>query len=144
MPEIDESLPPHEWPLSDAGRLAAGELGRQLSDRGIATVVSSEEPKASGTAEAFASALGLGWSTAPGLHEHERERMDWHGEDAWHRLIRRLVEHPDELVFGRETASHALARFSAAVELVVGSVDGDAGPLAIVSHGTVMSLYAGQ
>ncbi|CAN5577951.1 histidine phosphatase family protein [soil metagenome] len=144
MPVIDTSVSPGCWPLSDDGRRAARDLGHQLSDRRITAVVSSEEPKASGTAEAFSTALGLGWSTAPGLHEHERDQMEWRGDEAWHRLLRQFFEEPDDLVFGQETASQALERFLAAVESVVDGLDGSAGALAIVSHGTVISLYAGR
>jgi len=48
--------------------------------------------------------------------------------------IRALFERPDEVVFGEESASAALACFSRVVE----GVEEQA---AFVTHGTVMSLY---
>ena len=51
------------------------------------------------------------------------------------RRIRELVERPGEVVFGEESAAAALARFEAAV---AGLPD----PAVVVTHGTVLSLYA--
>ena len=144
MPVIDTSVAPPEWELSDEGRSAAEQLGQELSGRRIAAIVSSEEPKAAGTAAAVAGVLDLPWSTAPGLHEHVRRVMPWSGQEAWHALLQRFFERPDELVFGEETGSEALERFSGAVAAVSNTLDPDSGTLCIVSHGTVMSLFAAR
>jgi broad specificity phosphatase PhoE len=51
------------------------------------------------------------------------------------RAVRELFERPNEVVFGEESAARALARFSTAV-------DGLGEKTVVVSHGTVISLYA--
>lgn len=54
--------------------------------------------------------------------------------------MKELFARPHELVFGRETAAAALARFDAAVSAVLAAVPA-ADDVVIVSHGTVISLY---
>jgi broad specificity phosphatase PhoE len=61
--------------------------------------------------------------------------VPWLEHEELRRAIRTLFERPDEVVFGEESASDALGRFSAAV-------DGLAEATVVVSHGTVISLYA--
>lgn len=141
---VDISRPPAEWPLSEAGLRAVGALADTLGDRDISAIFSSEEPKAAETAGQLARLLECDWSTAPGLHEHERERMDWHGEEAWYALLREFFNNPDDVVFGLESARRALDRFSEAADCVLQEVDGDPGPVAIVSHGTVISLFVAR
>jgi len=138
---VDVSVPPSQWPLSDPGVEAVGGLARTLADREISDIVSSAEPKAAGTARELARLLDRGWSTASGLHEHERERMDWYGDEVWHAQLRKFFDNPDDVVFGLESARQTLDRFSAAVDNVLREVDGNDGPVVIVSHGTVMSLF---
>lgn len=138
---VDVSRPPAQWPLSDAGVEAVGNLARTLADRDIAAIYSSQEPKAAQTARELAGLLNLDWKTAPGLHEHERDRMDWQGDEAWHALLRKFFDNPDDVVFGLESAHQALDRFSTAVDDALRQVDGQSGPIVIVSHGTVMSLF---
>jgi broad specificity phosphatase PhoE len=70
--------------------------------------------------------------------------MTWHGREARHRLLQRFFDNPDELVFGEETASQALRRFSSAVAAVIQRTSAGPGALCIVSHGTVMSLFAAR
>ena len=52
--------------------------------------------------------------------------------------MRDLFANPDAVVFGKESASGALARFTRAVDQIVSEETGD---VVIVSHGTVMSLF---
>ena len=142
MPIVDDSRPSATWKLSESGRNAAKALASDLSAISIQSIVSSEEPKAIETAAIIAETLGISWSTAPGLHEHERGRLDWLGEEAWHAQIRRFFDRPRDVVFGYESARDSLARFKTAVESVLDQPEHRTGTIAIVSHGTVMSLYA--
>jgi broad specificity phosphatase PhoE len=139
---MDYEQAPATWALSEQGvadsRTRAGEL-RVL---GLSELVSSEEPKALATAREIADGLGIGWRTAPGLHEHERDPFPYLEDAAWQALIRRLFDSPDELVMGRETANQALARFGEAVDDVLSS--SPTGSIGIVTHGTVMALYAAK
>jgi broad specificity phosphatase PhoE len=54
-----------------------------------------------------------------------------------------LFAHPDQVVFGSESASAALTRFTAAVDRVISEDTGD-GDVVIVTHGTVMSLFVAK
>ncbi len=56
--------------------------------------------------------------------------------------VARLFARPVELVFGDETAIEAKNRFSGAVESVLAANPQE--NIAIVTHGTVLSLYAAQ
>jgi broad specificity phosphatase PhoE len=56
--------------------------------------------------------------------------------------IKRFFDEPSSLVFGRETAEQALARFSAAVTEVLDCHP--TGSVAIVAHGTVIALWAAR
>ena len=141
IPTIDSSRPAATWRLSESGRNAATAIAFELSGRGIRSVISSEEPKATETATIIADSLEIPLSSAPGLHEHERGQLDWHDEEAWYALIRRFFERPNEVVFGYESANESLARFKTAIEDVLIQPAHQLGTIAVVSHGTVMSLY---
>jgi broad specificity phosphatase PhoE len=144
MPVVDVGVPPHRWSLSAEGRDEAMRLASDLSTHGITTIVSSEEPKCKETAAAIANRLRLPWGTAPDLHEHRRDVMKWHGETEWNELLRRFFNSPEELVFGDEAAGSALRRFTAAIYGLIDRVEDADGALAIVTHGTVMSLFVAQ
>jgi broad specificity phosphatase PhoE len=53
-----------------------------------------------------------------------------------------LFEHPQGLVFGSETADEAHRRFAEAVAGVIAKYP--SGNLAVVSHGTVMTLFVAR
>ncbi len=96
--------------------------------------MSSPEPKARETAELIALPLGLEVQFVDGLRETARRTVGWLEPDELERGIRALFDRPDEVVYGEESASAALARFEAVVaELPERAV--------VVSHGTVISLY---
>lgn len=139
---VESQKPASAWGLTAEGRRRCAALASDLREFDLHGIFTSVEPKAAQTAELVAEDLGIGWRTAPGLHEHEREVLPWLGEEAWHVLLRRFFEHPDEMIFGLETATQALERFRAAVERII--QDQPTGDIAVVTHGTVMSLYIGH
>jgi broad specificity phosphatase PhoE len=100
-------------------------------------MLSSTEPKARETAELVGAELGLDVQESAALRETARRTVPWVEAEELRRSIRRLFERPDEVVYGEESASAALARFSSAV-------DGLDERTVIVSHGTVISLYAAE
>jgi broad specificity phosphatase PhoE len=55
--------------------------------------------------------------------------------------VTRVLEHQGELVLGTETGAEALARFSASLDQVLAD---NAGNLAVVTHGTVLSLFVSR
>lgn len=60
-------------------------------------------------------------------------------EAAFHTHIAALFAHPDERVFGEETARAALTRFTAALDAALAHAAERS--VAVVAHGTVLSLY---
>ncbi|HEV8636387.1 MAG TPA: histidine phosphatase family protein, partial [Chloroflexota bacterium] len=139
---VVEGIPPDRWGLTGEGRRRCADLAERLRAREIGALVASREPKAAQTARLVAERLGVPWSTAEGLHEHERDATPWLGREEWEARIAELFRRPDAPVFGRETARAALERFAAAVEPIAAARP--AGDLAIVTHGTVLTLFVAR
>jgi len=138
-PEVAPGVPAREWHLSAEGRRRCGPLAERMAAYAPRVIVSSAEPKAEETARLVGARLGVPIETAPGLHEHERDNAGYLGRDEFQAAVADLFARPDVLALGRETATRALARFSAAVEGALAAHP--AGDLAIVAHGTVMTLF---
>lgn len=137
------NLPAHEWPLTDNGKLLCHPLAQKLAEYSPDRMLTSSEPKAVQTGQLTADKLSIPAHTFPGLHEHERADVPWFDNaDTFKALVARLFTEPDTLVFGQETAQQALVRFSTAVGNVLKTYP--AQTLAIVTHGTVMSLFIAQ
>jgi broad specificity phosphatase PhoE len=135
VPEVDPSIPAADWRLSPEGRRRCTALAERVAAHEPDVVVSSPEPKARETAELLAARLGLVLREASELREQERRTVGWLERAELEASIRRLFAEPDRVVFGEESAADALSRFSRAVD---GLGDG----AVVVSHGTVISLYA--
>jgi broad specificity phosphatase PhoE len=141
-PEVVPGVPAREWRLSAEGRSRCGPLAERLATYAPTAIVASVEPKARETAELVAAPLDLSVETAVGLHEHERDGAGYLGRDAFEAAMRAFFARPGELVLGRETAAQAVTRFSAEVVRVLSGRR--AGNVAIVTHGTVLSLFVAQ
>ena len=141
-PQIDPSKPANQWQLSTLGIARAGSLAEHLEGRGIQAVISSVEPKAVQTAQILALRLGLPVEVIEGLHEHERPRVAYSTQAEFKAQVARFFVKPDTLVFGQETARQASQRFDVAVQAAL--AQHPAQTLAIVTHGTVLSLYISQ
>jgi broad specificity phosphatase PhoE len=142
MPVIVPDAPPRTWRLSDEGRLAAARLAEELAAFDAVAVVTSLEPKAVETGQIIANRLTVTTSTAPGLHEHERDIVPFDNTELFHRRIRRLFDEPDQVVYGTETADAAHLRFEQAVRAVEAAQP--TGTLIVVAHGTVISLLVAR
>ncbi len=105
----------------------------------LAHIVASTEGKASETARLVAAELNLPCHTANNLHEHDRSGEPFNSPEQFQQLVRDFFACPDQLIFGNETANEALARFAQAVEHVLAEYA--TGNVAIVAHGTVISLF---
>jgi broad specificity phosphatase PhoE len=128
------------WSLSQKGRERCRPLADQLAGLGLAAVFTSQELKAVETGRLLARYLKLPLAEAEGLHEQARDNEGWLGDNAaFVARMGRFFRQPDRLVFGQETAEQALNRFSGAVARLVTAQPGQ--NIAIVSHGTVMSLF---
>jgi broad specificity phosphatase PhoE len=140
LPEFVTGVPASHWQLSDEGRRRCQRLADRLAADDLAAVITSTEPKAVETGQIVADSLHLPLETAPDLHEHERGVVTSTGDrEAFQAQVSRLFEHPHELILGTETADQAHARFASAVAAVIERHP--QGNLAIVAHGTVITLF---
>ena len=138
-PGIDRTRPASGWPLSDDGRAACSPLADEIAPYRPTVIVSSHEAKAVETATLVATRLGIVPTTANGLHEHERRNVPWLDGALWTETVAEFFAHPDNLIFGQETARQARDRFTSAVLSVLELYP--TYTVVIVAHGTVMSLF---
>jgi broad specificity phosphatase PhoE len=142
LPDVVPDIPGSLWQLSAEGRARCQLLAEQLSGYQPASIVASMEPKATETAALLSAHLHIPYHTAEGLHEHERNNVPYLGQVAWEQAISSFFAQPDELVFGGETATQALQRFTGAVQKAL--QQHAEGNIAIVAHGTVITLFVAQ
>lgn len=138
-PEILQGIPARQWYLSGLGHQSIPKLAKALQPFQPERIVTSLEPKAIETARLTATALRLPWNTSPGLHEHDRSNEPYDRLKVFEEKIRQVFLTPDQVVYGRETANQALARFRGRIESLVQAHPEE--KLAVVSHGTVISLF---
>lgn len=142
LPAIDPDVPAREWRLSDKGRVCSRILGEELYRYDLDLVLSSTESKAVETAEIVAGALDIPVEIVKGLHEHERANVRFLEKERFERSIGRFFSRPDDRVFGEETADEAHDRFSNAVNGLSDRFRHR--NIAIVTHGTVLSLFVSR
>jgi broad specificity phosphatase PhoE len=136
-------IPSRLWGLTAEGRRRCVALARQLIPYNLDVIVTSEEAKAMETGELVAQELGVPWWVMANLHEHQRETVPYFGShEEFLGAVSRLFSRPNELVFGDETAHQAGERFVGAVKSVLAIYPQE--NIAIVTHGTVLSLFVGQ
>lgn len=139
---LTPGLAPAFWPLTDAGRESCKPLAIQVAAWQPESVFTSAEAKAIETGDIIAGHLQIPVHRRPGLNEHKRPAFDQPLPQAeFFQQVERLFDHPDELVFGEETANEALDRYAAAIEAVMAETSGN---VIVVSHGTVMALFMGR
>ena len=139
LPVVTGNQTPSHWQLSPEGRHRCGRLAELLADYHPSVIVTSTEPKAIETGQIVGERLGVPVGITANLHEHERPGTDLGTLEQFQAKVARLFEHPGELIFGAETGDEACERFSAAIDGVMNGHP--AGNVAIVSHGTVMTLF---
>lgn len=142
LPEIVPDVPPNRWHLSELGRVRCNVLADKLARYNLDIIVSSVEPKAVETARIVVHRLGKPFEIIQGLHEHERSRGDILDTAQFEAAVARFFEKPQRLVLGSETADEAHERFAKAVAGVVEKYRNAS--VAIVSHGTVISLFVAR
>jgi broad specificity phosphatase PhoE len=143
LPEIVPEQPASQWWLSDAGRRRCANLAERLAPHDPAVLVSSLEPKAIETGQIVAAILGIPFKTAANLHEHERRNVGLFADsNQFQARVVSVFEHPGERILGEETADEAHVRFARAVAGLLEQHPG--GNLAVVTHGTVMSLFVSR
>jgi broad specificity phosphatase PhoE len=138
--EQNPSVDSAEWRLSENGRILTQQLATQLSDYQPTRIITSPEPKAVETGQILASAWQTPCHSTEGLQEHDRRGAPYFAsQQDFVAAVGRLFNEPDVLVFGNETAVQARVRFDTAVSQQINQHPNDT--LAIVSHGTVMTLF---
>jgi broad specificity phosphatase PhoE len=139
LPEINPKTDAHDWPLSTEGRNRCHMLAEQLVPYQPTRFISSDEPKAIETAEIISARFNMPSTVVADLHEHDRRNTPYlaHKQE-FEAAIAKFFDQPDVLVYCNETANQALARFSEGIKKLCMVVDGD---LAVVSHGTVITLF---
>ncbi len=139
VPKIVPDIPAHQWHLSDEGYRRCTPLAERLAVYQTMAIVTSSEPKAIETAERVAAHLAKPYAVVHGLHEHDRSNISFLPGDAFQDSVALFFKHPNELVFGRETAEQTAKRFAGAIERVLDTyLDGN---VVVVTHGTVIALF---
>ncbi len=141
-PATDPCVAPSQWPLAEAGRASIPALTEALLPYLPATLYTSREAKAAETASLTARALGVKFTSWPGLHEHVRSTDDWLSSDEFLAKIEALYAQPRDIVFGAESADAAHSRFAAAIAAL--TAEAPAGNLVAFTHGLVMSLLVSR
>lgn len=141
QPKILPGIPAREWQLSEEGRYRCERLAQLVRAYAPDMVLTSQEPKAFETGEILAEQLRIPVSSVENLHEHERRGVPFQSRDEFAAAVKRFFEHPEQLNFGDETAEQASIRFDEAVGKVLSE---HAGNIAIVAHGTVISLFTAK
>jgi len=133
------------WELSDEGRKRCRILADHLRPYRVATIASSDEAKAISTASILAEAIGIASQiiVEPDFRETRRETVPYYESVSdFREAIRAAMLSPNRVVFGEESFAEARARFNTALHRLVTLHPGKT--LAVVTHGTVMSLVVGQ
>ena len=139
LPVIDPARPSADWPLSDEGRETAAHLAGRLRPLSPVALISGDEAKMTGTAEAIGAALGLTNTPVAGLSEHARRSTTFGDRAAFEASILALFSRPSERVYGDESADQTYARFSRAIDAALDATSG--GALVAVSGGTAISIF---
>ncbi len=139
QPIIIPQNPPHTWQLSPEGQEATHAFASLVKEFTPKHIFSSPEDKAIETALILAENLHIGFEIVGDLYEHERSNEKFEDHDIFVDKVRNFFAHPDELVYGQETATHARARFH--VGLLGAWRRHRHHDVAVVAHGTVISLF---
>ncbi len=117
-------------------------ITKLLGTAAINFVVTSSENKAIETGRLLAKALDKPNFSFEGLEEHNRTGVPYLGQDDWLETLKQFFKNPNELIFGKETATEARLRFDNAIQHLLAAYPNKT--LAVVSHATVMSLFIGH
>ena len=139
MPEIERDKPASAWNLGEVGRRRSELLAARLSEFSPEVIWSSSEPKAIETGQIVADEFSVPVEIADGLEEHHRDNVPFLSKEVFEEAVERFFRCPDRLVLGTETAEQASNRFVAAIDKVIDAGQADS---IVVTHGTVMTLYA--
>lgn len=141
-PQVDPAVPSEKWTLGDEGRAGAARLADRLRPYRFNRLVTSREPKAVETARVVGEALGRPVVEANDLFEHDRSNVPHMDSREFISMVALFFKQPGDLVLGLESAEEAYERFAAAVDDVIATSAEGEDDIAIVTHGTVLALFA--
>jgi broad specificity phosphatase PhoE len=140
LPIIDPDIPAKTWLLSEEGQSATNIFAKTIKQYAPQHIFSSPEPKALETALTIANIIRIPFEIVNDLHEHERGTEPYSQTRAqFATQIQALFEHPDDIVYGSESANQALSRFYAGLLSAWRKYLNDS--VAVISHGTVISAF---
>jgi broad specificity phosphatase PhoE len=139
QPRISSEICSSRWVLSEEGRRRCDWLADELTSQGVSRLYTSLEPKALETAALVAVRTGLVLEPRPNVHENDRTGFGFQAAGELRRRLREYFARPDQITMGRETANGALQRFAKAIAHILSGGDGQNS--AVVTHGTVLSLF---
>ncbi|HEX6288184.1 MAG TPA: histidine phosphatase family protein [Herpetosiphonaceae bacterium] len=134
---IDLTVPSEQWQLSAEGRALAERIAALPILRDLRTVWSSPEPKAQATARPLAARHAAALVIQPDLAELRRGPANLPDRAAYDAAVRAAFARPDRSISGWEPARDARRRIVGCVRAVAAQASG---PIAVVSHGLVLSL----
>ena len=137
--QIDPLVPVPRWGLSDLGRSrASATAGLEWVDA-LKRIISSDETKATETADILAAGTGIAVEIAEDMGENDRSATGFLPPPAFEAAADWFFAHPQESYRGWERAIDAQTRIAAAVDRILETHD-PAMPIAFVGHGGVGTL----
>jgi broad specificity phosphatase PhoE len=137
--KIDPGIPVPQWGLSDIGRLRAEKMAASEWARRVRRIISSDETKATETAEILAATAGVPIEILDGMHENDRSATGFLPPPEFEAAADWFFANPEKSFNGWERAVDAQNRITAAVERVLKTHDARE-PIAFVGHGGVGTL----
>jgi len=137
--QIDPLVPVPRWGLSDLGRSRASATARLEWVAALTRIISSDETKATETADILAAGTGIAVEIAEDMGENDRSATGFLPPPAFETAADWFFAHPQESYRGWERAIDAQTRIAAAVDRILETHD-PALPIAFVGHGGVGTL----
>jgi broad specificity phosphatase PhoE len=137
--QIDPLVPVPRWGLSDLGRSRASATARLEWVDALKRIISSDETKATETADILAAGTGVAVEIAHDMGENDRSATGFLPPPAFEAAADWFFAHPQESYRGWERAIDAQSRIAAAIDRILETHD-PALPIAFVGHGGVGTL----
>ena len=137
--QIDPLVPVPRWGLSDLGRARASATARLEWVAALTRIISSDETKATETADTLAAGTGIAVEIAEDMGENDRSATGFLPPPAFEAAADWFFAHPQESYRGWERAIDAQTRIAAAIDRILETHD-PALPIAFVGHGGVGTL----
>lgn len=135
--ELDLAVAAEHWTLSAEGRKLAERLAALPILENLQAVWSSPEPKAQATARPLVDRHNAAFLIHPHLAELQRGPNNLPDREDYESAVRQAFANPETSSGGWERACDAQRRIVAGVNEIAAQASG---PVAIVSHGLVLSL----